>query len=349
MSEDRLNDEAGRIAALRRYEILDADAEDAFLRVTKLVQMVLGVPFATLSLIDSHNEVFKSARGMTGEEAERRSAFGAHVIQGNEPLHIPDTRQDARFADHPLVQGEPYIRSYLGVPLTSPDGYNIGTLAAGDTRPRWFDEREQAILGDFAKLVTEQLELRQIGERDGLTGALTRRGFYHAVEREFVRASRYERPSSLLFLDIDQFKKINDAFGHAAGDEALRAVAAKCIEVSRQTDCFGRIGGQEFGFLLPETNGHEAVQCAERMREVIEKLRFKTSSGVLSVTASFGVASLSAAMGTAAQWFAETDVALYEAKRLGRNCCVLASAPRLSEVRQTGGGSLEAAAATIVH
>jgi diguanylate cyclase (GGDEF)-like protein len=310
--------------------------------------MVLGVPITALSLIDSDKEVFKSARGMTGEDARRHSTLGAYAIQSNEPLHIPDTRQDARFADHPLVRGEPYIRSYLGAPLVSPDGYNIGTLAAGDTRPRRFDEREQAILADFAKLVIEQLELRQIGERDALTGALTRRGFYHAVEKDFTRASRYERPSSLLFFDVDEFKKINDAFGHAAGDEALKAVAAKCIEVSRQTDFFGRIGGQEFGFLLPETNAHEAMQCAERMRDLIEKLRFRTSSGVLSVTASFGVASLSAAVGTAAQWFAETDVALYEAKRLGRNCCVLASAPRLSEVRRTG-GSVEAAAATIVH
>jgi len=343
MAEDRLTDEEGRVAALHRYNILGDSAEAGFTEITRLVQMALNVPIAAISLIDHDRQVLKSLRGMAPEHMARSAALGSYVITRHQPFIVPDAADDAHLV------GIPEIGAYLGVPLTSPDGYNIGVICAMDTMPRDFDAEQVAMLIEFAKLVMEQVELRQIGERDALTGALTRRGFYQEVEREFVRASRYDRPTSLLFFDIDHFRKINDAFGHEAGDEAIQALAGKCIEVSRQTDSFGRIGGQEFAFLLPETNAAEAMQCAERMREVVEKVRFRTPAGVMSVTASFGVSTLSPGFVNAAQWFAETDVALYEAKRRGRNCSVLAAGPKLNDVRQDGNGTIEAAAATIIH
>lgn len=349
MSENKLNDEEGRVASLLRYENLDGAVDNGFAQITKLVQAVLDMPVAAILLLDRDRQIVKSAEGLSPEDLAPAASFAAATIASQQPLVITDAAGDGRFARNALVTGAPHIRSYIGVPLTSPDGYNIGVLCAFGTAPRRFDAQQVTILQSFAALAIEQMELSQVGGRDAMTGALTRRGFYQEVEREFVRARRYERPTSLLFFDIDHFHKINDAFGYEAGDEALSALAAKCMEVSRASDSFGRIAGQEFAFLLPETNAAEAIQCAERMREVIEKLRFRTASGVLSVTASFGIASLAPGIVTAAQWFAETDVALYEAKRLGRNCCVLATSPKLSEVRQDGVGTIEAAAATLIH
>ncbi len=330
------SDEQGRLAALHRYQLLDNGKSPAFEEITRLVQLALDVPVSAVSLIDQDEQRFKAIRGMPDGAVPREAAFCNETIKTAAPLVVPDATRDSRFSDNFQVTGERHIRSYIGVPLTTPDGYNVGALCAIDTRPRQFDERQIAILSGLGKLVVEQFELRQIAKQDYLTGALARRGFQHEVEREYIRSSRYERPAALVCIDIDHFKKINDAFGHPAGDEALRAVAQACLSVMRQSDIFGRIGGEEFAFLLPETTAHEAMQCAERIREVIENLRFKIGERVLSVTASFGVATLAPTTRGAADWFADADRALYEAKRQGRNCSVLATPEPSSPAPATG-------------
>ena len=337
-----LSDEEGRLAALRRYQMPSSGAAGAFDEITRLVQLALDVPVSAVSLIDREEQRFQAIRGMADVPVPRNDAFCNETIKTAAPLIVPDATQDPRFFENYQVSGEPRIRSYVGVPLTTPDGYNVGALCAIDTRPRQFDARQIAIVSGLAKLVVEQFELRQIAKQDYLTGALTRRGFQHEVEREFIRSSRYERPAALVFIDIDHFKKINDAFGHPAGDDALKGVAQACLGVMRQSDIFGRIGGEEFAFLLPETSAHEAMQCAERIREVVENLRFKIGDRVLSVTASFGVATLAPTTRGADDWIADADRALYEAKRLGRNCCVLATPPPPATPAPTPGVEPEA-------
>lgn len=328
MSVDPLTDENGRLAALRRYQRTEAGAPDAFSGITTLVQQTLEVPIAALSFIERDSQIFRSVRGMPDAPIPRKASICAHTIATPRPFVVPDTHEDARFAGNPLVAGPTGVRAYLGAPLLTPQGYAVGTLAAMDTRPRDFNAHHGAILSGLAAQVVEQMELRQIGEFDQTTNALTRRAFQAEVERDFLRSSRYERPSALVFLDIDHFAKINEAFGHMAGDDALRAVAQRCQQVLRQTDTFGRVGSEEFAFLLPETSAYEATQCAERVREIVEKLRFKTEAGVLSVTASFGVSALHPGIKSAAQWFAEADVALYAARTSGRNCVMLSTPDR---------------------
>ena len=177
----------------------------------------------------------------------------------------------------------------------------------------------------LSKLAMEQIELRQIANTDPLTGALTRRGFQRDVEQEFSRASRYQRPAALVFLDIDHFKRVNDEFGHPAGDLVLQAVARACENTLRQSDAFGRLGGEEFGLLLPETGAEDAMQCAERVRQAIEALTISIKPGTdVRITSSLGVSSMTPELATPAMWFAAADVALYQAKRGGRNCVVSA-------------------------
>ena len=320
-----LSDELGRLAALHRYQVPDGGAAPAFEEIIRLVKLALDVPISAISMIDRDEQIFTAVSGMSNRPVPRNDALCSEAIKTAWPLIVPDALRDPRFSNSTQVTGEPQIRSYVGVPLTTPDGYNVGALCAIDTAPREFSEREIAMIAGFAKLVVEQLELRQITKHDYLTGALTRRSFQHEIEREFLRSSRYERPAALVSVDIDHFKKINDAFGHPAGDEALQGVAQACLGVMRQSDVFGRIGGEEFAFLLPETTAHEAMQCAERIREVIENLRFKIGDKVLSVTASFGVATLTPTTRSAGDWVASADRALYEAKQLGRNYSVLAT------------------------
>lgn len=339
MPDTRLRDESGRLAALRRLEILDTPREEPFDQIVNLVRTALDVPMAAVTLIDAARQTYKAANGIDPDDTPLDEAFCTHTIKGRRPLVVPDAENDDRFADYPNVMGQPYIRAYLGVPLVTPDGYNIGSLCAIDTRPRIFSETQIAVIEKLATLAMEQIELRQVGRTDPLTGALTRRGFFREVEREFFRAARYGRPASLVFFDLDNFSSINEAHGHALGDQLLQAVARTSLGRLRQSDAFGRLGGEEFAMLLPETGPADGQLCAERMREMIQSITVRNGGQQVTVTASFGVAPLTPEMTSAASWFGIADVALYQAKRAGRNCCVSA------DTALSVGGGLQAAPA----
>src|SRR5689334_19273757 len=136
ISDRKLTDEVGRVSALHRYCVLDTPPEASFDCITKLVQTHLGVPIAAMSLVDTDRQWLKSRIGLETTECPREISFCTHTIQDPEPLYIPDATLDERFARNPLVTGPPHIRSYLGVPLATPDGYHIGSLCAIDTQPR---------------------------------------------------------------------------------------------------------------------------------------------------------------------------------------------------------------------
>lgn len=318
MSHDKLTDEPGRLAALARYDVLDTAGEGAFDKITDLVRAVLGVPMSAVSLIDVDRQWFKSHPGIAVSETPRAVAFCDHAIRERAPTVVADASQDERFRANPLVTGNPNIASYAGVPLETPDGYNIGTLCAIDTRPRQFDPAQIAILQSLAALVVEHLELRNIAERDSLTGALTRRAFIADIDRKIALFKRGRRPAALVMLDIDHFKAINDTYGHPVGDKAIRAVAQLCESTRRPADTFGRLGGEEFGLLLAETGEASALEAANRFCAALRTL-VVDNSPPLRLTASFRVAAIAPDRMTSETWLAAADAALYAAKREGRN------------------------------
>jgi len=165
-------------------------------------------------------------------------------------------------------------------------------------------------------------ELARLAERDGLTGLLNRLALSRRLQEELARARRYKLPLSLLLLDVDHFKRINDQYGHPAGDACLIALAELMQGLSRQSDIIGRYGGEEFMLLLPHTNLQQAELFAERLRSGVERLEVPTASGDLFMTVSIGVAALAegAAMDMdEATLVHEADTALYAAKGGGRN------------------------------
>ncbi|NBV25648.1 MAG: diguanylate cyclase [Proteobacteria bacterium] len=166
---------------------------------------------------------------------------------------------------------------------------------------------------DQLRIANEQLQA--LATTDGLTGLKNHRTFKERLADEFHRASRYHLPLSFILLDVDHFKKFNDAHGHPAGDEVLKRVAKHLTESTRSTDFVARYGGEEFAMLLPFTHQQAALALAERTRAAIQGATWE----LRAVTASFGVATLNADTPTAAALIKLADDALYHSKENGRN------------------------------
>lgn len=165
----------------------------------------------------------------------------------------------------------------------------------------------------------KEIELYRLARRDSLTGLYNRYALEEQATREARRCERYGTPLSLIMLDIDRFKPVNDRFGHAAGDEALRAVADLLLTSMRETDIAFRVGGEEFLVLLPDTSLEEASRSAERFRVLVQDGHIYAGGHEVSLTASAGVAQLLPVGETWEAAMRRADVALYEAKEGGRN------------------------------
>lgn len=319
-SDAKLIDEPARLAALSRYEVMDTPGEAPFDRITGLVQTIFQIPIAIVSLIDAERQWFKSCVGLGATQTSREVSFCTHTIQGRQPMFVPDTLLDPRFAENILVTGEPYIRSYLGVPLSTPDGYNLGSLCAIDIRPRRYTPDQIQVMKSFAALVMDELELRRIARTDHLTGAASRGDFCSRLERALSLYNRDGVASSLLILDIDHFKQVNDTYGHPAGDRVLQAVSAALQAQLGDEDLLGRLGGEEFGVLLHGVALPKAMEAAECYRRAIETTCV-ANNPPLRVTASFGACAIQPDHISPEEWMAAADAALYDAKKSGRNRC----------------------------
>lgn len=181
------------------------------------------------------------------------------------------------------------------------------------------------IFDDISETIRLQQELQLQANRDFLTGVANRRHFFHLGTHELARAERYASDVSLIMLDIDQFKAVNDTHGHAVGDMVLKAVAQVCKKGLREFDILGRIGGEEFAILLPQTAGDTAREVADRIRNAVQDTGVQTGSGMpdIHVTVSLGVATEKSLHVSLDELLQAADTALYHAKHTGRNrvCC----------------------------
>lgn len=167
-------------------------------------------------------------------------------------------------------------------------------------------------------------EIIRLATVDPLTELLNRRGFLDRCSIELSRARRFRRPLTLMLLDVDHFKNVNDTYGHEGGDEALRLMARALRDVLRGTDLAGRIGGEEFAVLLVETDLVGALQVAERLRTAISNLSIEFQGHMLRITASIGVSRVSTDSDSVNQALRDADHAMYRAKQAGRNLVVCA-------------------------
>jgi len=176
-----------------------------------------------------------------------------------------------------------------------------------------------ATIRDITERKATEAKLLELATTDSLTGLYNRRRFMELCEQEFSRSVRYSRSLAMLMLDIDHFKKVNDEYGHDAGDQVLRSLSEVSTLALRGADILGRLGGEEFGVLLPETDEESAYDVAERLREAIANASISVNGYSLKVTVSIGISILSPEMHSIDTLLKGADVALYQAKQTGRN------------------------------
>ncbi len=316
--------EAERLRLLADYRTLDAGTEQAFDDLATLAAAVCRAPMAFITLVDQHRQVFKARQGLQADDMPRDMSFCAHAILTPDTLmEVPDATQDGRFTTNPLVTGPPGIRFYAGAPLVTPSGVALGTICIVDHQPRRLTLDERRALKSLARQAVAQMELRQAvadlemqGHTDGLTGIGNRRAFDRSLRELWRRHAAVQAPLSLLMADLDHFKRINDEFGHPAGDAVLMQTARLLRDCVRHSDIVARFGGEEFAVLLPGADLHAAMQVAEKVRTALQA----SSWAHRTVTASIGVsAATPQSEDDPATLLARADRALYEAKQNGRN------------------------------
>lgn len=306
--------EKERLKTLRSTDILDTDPEERFDRLTRMAKRVFGVSIALVSMVDENRQWFKSKVGLEACETGRDISFCGHAILGNDIFVIEDALEDERFADNPLVTGEPKIRFYAGAPLRYLDGNKLGTLCIIDQEPRVLDEEDYDMLRDLAEMAEGELCAIQLATIDDLTKISNRRGFVALAQNSISLCARQGSPVSMVFFDLDKFKPINDQFGHAEGDHALIAFADLMRQSFRDSDVFARIGGDEFVVLLTNTEQDRAAQIVERFRSQVDAYNKESKRGY-DICFSDGVVSMLPDQDTLVDnLLREADVLMYEKK-----------------------------------
>jgi diguanylate cyclase (GGDEF)-like protein len=226
----------------------------------------------------------------------------------------------------PMKELRQPLKSLFGRPLVARDKF-IGAAFLASIRSHAFTEYHRnfmdTLLNQVSMVVDNSMlhqSIRDMARTDGLTGLLNHRTFMEKLNEEYKRIDREPRPFSILLLDIDKFKNVNDKYGHPVGDVAIRTVAKVLKETARGSDFVARYGGEEFAVGMVDTDSRGALQMGERIRKLLEKtLVTRVHDGELRVTVSIGVSSLPEDTKNVADLVTLADNAMYQAKRSGRN------------------------------
>lgn len=333
--------EQQRLRALEDYDILDSLPEQAYDDIAKLAAYICGVDKAMVAFIDADRKWHKAKYNVIPDEMPRSFVICSLTVMSQEPLVISDTLLDERVKNIGIVTQPPHLRFYAGIPLVDDDGMVLGTLCAVDTQPKQIDAAQTEALVTLGNQIMQLLrlrkslkvlelrekqlhesrqrlnganhELRRLSITDELTSLNNRRALNEALQRYTRQATEQQTPLSILVIDIDHFKRLNDRRGHVFGDKVLMQVADMIQQRGRQADFCARYGGEEFVVILPDTSLTGAMQLAEDYRQAAMQTRYEDEH----LTISIGVAEYQQQAVEA--FFDTADRALLEAKRRGRN------------------------------
>ena len=259
---------------------------------------------------------------------KEKPGITGYVIKNKRTIYIPDLlNPSSEFPANQIVTvpGDEG-RTYLGVPLILGKKV-IGVLSIQSNNVDAYTQEQIHLLETFTTQATIAIDnarlfarVKEMAITDFLTGLYNCRHIFNIAEKEIARSLRYKKEFSMIMIDIDKFKLDIRKHGHSIGDRVLKALALNCNKVLRTVDSFGRIGGEEFLVLLPETNVQRAQNVAERLRKEVELMRIDGEEGNISITISLGVTTLKDTQKDLGSLLIAVDKALYKAKRMGRNC-----------------------------
>lgn len=249
-----------------------------------------------------------------------------HVFSTGQAMYIPDVTDEPRYLFYKGYYNQG--GSLLSIPLVDDNQKSIGVLNISKPEPNAFSDNDLALYSTAALQISNIIQnyftfrrLHELSLTDELTGAANRRAFFDMLESEHERHQRYEKPYSLLLIDVDFFKRYNDHHGHLEGDRALAKLAVILQKRLRQSDQLSRYGGEEFAVIAVETGRNEGIKLAESLRETVESTTFLLKSGepasLLSIT--IGVASFPEDGKSHIDILDRADKALYYGKSRGRN------------------------------
>ena len=264
--------EQARLASLESLRILDTSPEERFDRVTRIAQRMFNVPIALVSFVDRDRQWFKSHQGLDAAETPRDQSFCAYAILEENGLTVTDALRDARFVDNPLVTGPPGIRFYAGAVIRAPDGQPIGTFCIIDTVPRTMSPEDTIVLNDLAHVVEREINMFELATLDALTGLLNRTGFLVVASHFFKLADRLRGSMYVAYCDVDHLKRINDQYGHGAGDRMLVNSARALRAGFRDSDVVARVGGDEFCAIVRAGTATDIKHIAARIEQETKRL-----------------------------------------------------------------------------
>ena len=338
-----------RVASLKAMNLLSTPREADLDRITRTAQKIFGTEMALVSLVDKERQWFKSRVGLDAPETPRDVSFCGHALHDEQTFVVEDATKDERFHDNPLVTGGPNVRFYAGQPLTNVEGFRIGTLCVISPKARDFTSEDQQTLQDLGRMVEIVLANRKLSETqvalldslnaaerdkliDPLTGIWNRRGLDDLFPREISRAVRGHTPLAVAMVDIDHFKQVNDTYGHATGDEAIKLAAALLVEGSRATDIVARFGGEEFVVISPGVAPAMLPTIGNKMLSLFRaRAKVQTPQGDYPFTISIGLTTTLKQKKEQynQQTLLETaDQAMLAAKEAGRDGYKIAGVPK---------------------
>lgn len=284
--------EALRLAALDSIDLFYTPAEERFDRLTRVAAHALDAPLAMLSLIGARELWFKSRVGLVRDTTGRERSPCAQVILGQAPMVVEDARYDLRFFDHPLVQGEPGIRFYAGIPLGLALGVKVGTLCVADRVPRRVGPDELGILTDLARVAETELQqercdvmraterrlLEQAERRhliDAATGCWNRAGFEALLQLEVRQAEAMDLPFALLILLVDDFGSRRRQLGEEAAEGLLAEVAGRLRRVLQRAGSVSRFAPESFALLISPCDKMMLGRAQRRLRAVLQEQPYR--------------------------------------------------------------------------
>ncbi|WP_292413227.1 MULTISPECIES: sensor domain-containing diguanylate cyclase [unclassified Methylophaga] len=322
-------------------------SDDYFQQWQDLIDLLaefMEAPAALLTCINSYDQLVVKVKNRAPENPYQinkqfqltgSGRYCEFVIDHQQTLFVANANEDDNWKDK--YDSRLGMINYLGVPVSWPNGDPFGSLCVLDTKTHYYSELQRKMLVQLRNIFEAHLDileknfeleevattLEYLANTDDLTGIWNRRAFIAQAETELQRTSRHNRTLCLLMFDIDDFKRINDLHGHNTGDEAIKLFSECIMSSKRSYDIFGRIGGEEFAMVLPETDLASALTLAERMRECVEQLSLPLVSGEkVTFTVSIGLTEYCEQDDGIFALLSRADRNLYAAKHQGKNCVV---------------------------